>query len=75
VTGWEPATNYPNFKSFERKQGRVVTLPSGGNWETTWSLEIHDTAPSVAGVLAEIVRLQAQAKAIIFQKPHPKYAM
>ena len=29
VTGLEPATNYPNFKGFERKQGRVRTLAAG----------------------------------------------
>src|SRR5262249_21137454 len=29
VTGLEPATNYPNFKSFEREQGRVRLLPAG----------------------------------------------
>src|SRR5208282_3480241 len=33
VTGLEPGTNYPNFKSFERQQGRVVLLPAGGHWE------------------------------------------
>src|SRR5262249_24247788 len=26
VTGLEPGTNYPNFKTFERKQGRVRSL-------------------------------------------------
>ena len=28
VTGLEPATNFPNFKTFERQQGRVVRSPS-----------------------------------------------
>ena len=74
ATGIEPATNYPNFKSFERQQGRVVTLPSGGTWEATWSIEVHDTAQEVADVLKEIVALQAQAKAIVHRQPHPKYA-
>ncbi len=55
MTGLEPATNYPNFKTFERQQGRVVNLPAGGHWEATWSIEVHDNAAGVAGVLAEIV--------------------
>ena len=38
VTGLEPATNYPNFKAFERRQGRVRTLAPGGRWECRWSL-------------------------------------
>lgn len=74
VTGIEPATNFPNFKSFERQQGRVVTIPAAGHWETTWSIEVHDSAAGVAGVLAEIVSLQSQAKALVHRMPHPKYS-
>jgi hypothetical protein len=74
VTGLEPATNYPNFKSFERQQGRVVALPPGGHWETTWSIEIHDNAASVSHVLAEIVSLQSQAKAHIHRVPQPRFS-
>ena len=29
VTGLEPATNYPNARSFEEKQGRVVEVAAG----------------------------------------------
>jgi hypothetical protein len=74
VTGLEPATNYPNFKSFERQQGRVVPLPPGGHWETTWSIEAHATAAGVSGVLAEIVSLQSQAKALIQRTPQPRFS-
>ena len=74
VTGLEPATNYPNFKTFERKQGRVPILPAGGHWETTWSIEVHDSSAGVAGLLAEIVSLQSQAKAAVRRMPHPKYS-
>lgn len=74
VTGLEPATNYPNFKTFERQQGRVVQLPAGGTWETTWSIEVHDTASGVADLLAEVVSLQTQAKAIVHRTPHAKYS-
>jgi Domain of unknown function (DUF4432) len=74
VTGLEPATNFPNFKTFERQQGRVVQLPAGGHWETTWSIEIHDTAAAVSGILAEIVSVQSQAKAIIHRTPNPKFS-
>lgn len=73
VTGLEPATNYPNFKSYERQQGRVVQLPPGGAWESTWSIEVHDTAQGVADVLKEVVALQTQAKAIVHRRPHAKF--
>ena len=74
VTGLEPATNYPNFKTFERQQGRVMLLPPGGAWDSTWSIEVHDGAAGVAGVLAEIVSLQSQAKAVVHREPHPRFS-
>lgn len=74
VTGLEPATNYPNFKSFERKQGRVPVLPPGGRWEAAWSIEVHDQGAGVAAALKEIVSLQAQAKAVIHRAPHPRFS-
>jgi len=73
VTGLEPGTNYPNFKSFEREQGRVPMLPPGGKWQCTWSLEALDTAASVAAVLAEIAALQAHAPAVIHRAPHRRF--
>jgi hypothetical protein len=74
VTGLEPAANYPNFKTFERQQGRVPVLVPGGRWECTWSMEVHDTKSGVAEVLKEIVSLQAHAKAIIHRTPHAKFS-
>ncbi len=74
VAGLEPATNYPNFKTFERANHRVPLLAPGSHWETTWSIDLHDTAAGVSEVLAEIVSLQSQAKATIHRAPHPKYS-
>ncbi len=74
VTGLEPATNYPNFKTFERQQGRVQVLPPAGRWQCTWSLEVHDTAAGVAEVLKEVATLQAQAQALIHRTPQPRFS-
>src|SRR5262249_15286574 len=74
VTGLEPATNFPNFKSFERQHGRVVPLPPAGKWECSWSIEVHDNAAGVNGVLKEIVALQTQAKAVIHRTPHERFS-
>jgi Domain of unknown function (DUF4432) len=74
VTGLEPATNYPNFKSFERQQGRVRVLPPGGRWESSWSIEVFDTAAGVAKMLAEVVALQAQARPVIHATPQPAFS-
>lgn len=73
VTGLEPATNYPNFKTYERQQGRVRVLPPGGRWECRWSLEVADTAAAVAALTAEVARLQAQAPAKVQRTPQAKY--
>jgi hypothetical protein len=74
VTGLEPATNFPNFKTFERQRGRVRPLPPGGRWETTWSIEVADTAAGVSALLAEVVRLQSQARAVIHRTPQPAFS-
>jgi hypothetical protein len=74
VTGLEPATNYPNFRAFERRQGRVKVLPPGGRWQTTWSLEVFDTSAGVTGALVEVARLQAQAPAVIRRTPQPGFS-
>ncbi len=74
VTGLEPATNFPNLKTFEREQGRVPVIPPGGHWECSWSIEIHDNAAGVSGVLKEIVSLQSQAKSIIHRTPQPRFS-
>jgi Domain of unknown function (DUF4432) len=74
VTGFEPGTNYPNFRAFERQKGRVRLLPPGGRWECTWSMEVHDTSYAVAAVQAEIANIQAHAPAVIHTKPSLDFA-
>jgi hypothetical protein len=72
VTGLEPGTNYPNLKTFERQQGRVPVLPPGGKWQCRWSLEVCDDGAGVAGLITEVAKLQAQAKAVIHRTPQKK---
>jgi hypothetical protein len=74
VTGLEPATNFPNPKTFERQQGRVPLLAPGGRWECSWTIEVHDTAPAVAEVLKEIAILQAQARAVVHRTPNARFS-
>jgi hypothetical protein len=74
VTGLEPATNFPNFKTFERSKGRVPSLPPGGSWEATWSIEVLDTARQVGDALKEVVELQAHARAVVHRQPHAKFS-
>jgi hypothetical protein len=74
VTGLEPGTNFPNFKTFERQQGRVRVLPPAGRWQCTWSLEVLDTTAAVSGALAEVVTVQSHERAVIHRTPQPRFS-
>jgi hypothetical protein len=74
VTGLEPATNYPNFRGFERKQGRVKVLPPAGKWESRWIIEVVDSASEVTALLAEVATLQAHGKATVHRTPQPRFS-
>jgi hypothetical protein len=74
VTGLEPATNFPNFKAFERQRGRVVVLPPGGRWSATWSLTALDTPAGVAAAVAEVDRVQGQAKPTVHRTPQARFS-
>jgi hypothetical protein len=74
VTGLEPATNYPNFRGYERKQGRVPVLPPGGVWDCRWSVEAADTASGVVALQKEVAALQAHAKATVHRAPVARFS-
>jgi hypothetical protein len=74
VTGLEPGTNYPNLRTFERQKGRVITLPPGGRWECTWSLEVFDSTAAVAAVQKEIATLQAHGPARVHAEPVARFS-
>lgn len=52
VVGLEPATNFPNHRSFERAQGRVVSLGPGESYETELRIAVHDHLENVAALEA-----------------------
>ncbi len=71
VTGIEPATNFPNPRSFEGRQGRVISLDGGGRTSLGLDVQWHRDAKSVAGVEARVVKLQAGRKPKVFREPQP----
>ncbi len=74
VTGLEPATDYPNAKSFERDKGRLLRMEPGGVYTTHLDLEVHEDRAGVTGVEAEIARLQQQAERQVHREPVPEYS-
>lgn len=74
VTGLEPATNLPNHKTFERSQGRVITLAPGGSHSTRIDLAVHTSTAEVRTVTEHIAKLQNRAHAIVHRQPIAKYS-
>ena len=73
TTGMEPATNFPNQRSFETEHNRVITIPPGGNHKMDLTLEIHTTPDAVAQREAAIAKLQAIAPAKVMRQPIPQW--
>ncbi len=72
VAGIEPATNYPNPKTFEQQQGRVIPLAGGESWECWLAIEFLATRARVAAAAESIERLRGQTpEPTIYDTPQP----
>jgi hypothetical protein len=69
VTGLEPATNYPNFKAFERQQNRVVRLHPGGTYSARLRLEAHDSSRAITTLQERISALQIRSGPVVHRRP------
>lgn len=58
VTGFEPATGFPNPRGFEENQGRLVSLDAGQSTVFAWQIESLDDATSIERALSEVRALQ-----------------
>lgn len=75
VTGLEPATNYPNDRTFEESKGRVVAMGPGETRTFELALEAHPDAASVAAAKAEVAKLQGSRKPEVLTKPNPEWSV
>lgn len=71
VTGLEPGTNFPNPRSFEQAQGRVVSLPPGGSYAIDLQLVIHSGAREMEASEAEVRALQEMSEPQVHARPQP----
>ena len=71
MTGIEPGTNYPNPRSYEGEQGRVLTLEPKASAELKLGIRFLTEASEVAASQQRIEQLQSTAKPIIHPKPQP----
>ena len=74
VTGLEPATNYPNTRSFEEKQGRTIELESGATASFRFKLMPLTTAEQVDEVSRQIQKLQGEDDPDIHLQPRPGWS-
>ena len=70
VTGLEPATNYPNFRAYEREQNRVVNLAPGATWSTEIEFRVH----SAANEIDEILQTISHSEPTIHSDPAPGFS-
>jgi galactose mutarotase-like enzyme len=73
VTGLEPGTNYPNFRAYEREQGRVVRLRSGETYVARLRIEAHDDRRTVSALQERIAALQIRSGPVIHRRPTPPF--
>jgi hypothetical protein len=71
ATGLEPGTNFPNPRSHEDGQGRVVSLESGGTAVYDLALEIHNNAAAVERAGQAVADLQADRQTEVLDQPQP----
>ncbi len=75
VTGLEPGTNFPNLRTFEGRQGRVVKLAPGGTAAFQVGLEIHHGADQVQKAEQTIASLQAGVTPHVCQQPQAPWCV
>lgn len=69
VTGLEPGTNFPNPRSYEGEQGRVVKLAPSGKQVFDVTLEIHTTDTEVKAAETAVAKIQGGKEPKIFTEP------
>jgi hypothetical protein len=71
VTGLEPGTNYPNPRTFEGQQGRVVKLAGNASRDFHLGIDLHGDAASVTAAQQAVAQLQAGTTPKVFDSPQP----
>ncbi|MEC9010266.1 MAG: aldose 1-epimerase family protein [Planctomycetota bacterium] len=69
VTGIEPGTNFPNPRTYEGKQGRVIKLPGGARTTLGLGVEWHRDAASVSAAEMAVAKMKAGRETKVYPKP------
>jgi hypothetical protein len=74
VTGLEPGTNFPNPRTFEQEQGRVVKLESGQTAAFDLEIEMHPDTGSVDAAIRQIQMLQQKQSPVVHKQPRDSWS-
>lgn len=74
VTGLEPGSSFPNLRSFERQQGRVICLPSTQEITFRLSFEAAVDRQRVRQLLDEVTALQVATARTVHSSPLPQWS-
>lgn len=74
VTGLEPATNFPNVRSFEEKQDRVVEIAAGETIAFRVTLHPLTSADAVDELMERINQLRGDEPPEIHSQPRPGWS-
>ena len=69
VTGLEPGTDHPNSKTFERDQGRLLSLAPEALHVIEMTIEVHDDVAGVQAVQQEIASIQGDSPVEVHDQP------
>jgi hypothetical protein len=74
VTGLEPATNFPNRRSFEQQKGRVAALAPGESRTFELTLEAHPDEAGIRAAQQAIAAIQGGSQPEILAQPAPQWS-
>ncbi|QDU80600.1 hypothetical protein Pla110_23310 [Polystyrenella longa] len=70
-TGLEPGTSFPNPNSFEREQGRLITLQPGASWDISLTLSFYTSQEEISKAEHLITSTQEHIMPKIHTAPLP----
>lgn len=73
VAGMEPGSSFPNLRTVERREGRVIRLPPGQSVTFRLSVEVATSRREVRNLLDEVTALQVVTPRVVHSSPKPQW--
>ena len=73
VAGLEPGSSFPNLRSAERREGRVIQLQGGDSVTFRLSMEVAETRQGVKRFLDEVTALQVVHSRTVHATPKAEW--